>query len=72
MPKTTGLVGENVQRVREQQGWSPEQLAQALDMPLDTLHALEAGHGDIDLDTLDRIAAVLKIKHRSLFDPNKL
>lgn len=61
-------VGRNIRRVRERKGISRSDFARALQTSIAQVTAWEAGQADLDVDTLDRIVAVLEIKHRDLFE----
>ena len=61
-------VGRNIRRVRERRGVSRDELARELDTTTEQVRLWETGQVDIDVDTLDRIVAVLQIKHRDLFE----
>ncbi|WP_332713279.1 helix-turn-helix domain-containing protein [Pelagibacterium mangrovi] len=61
-------VGRNIRRVREHKGISRDDFARALGTSIAQVTQWEAGQADLDVDTLDRIVAVLEIKHRDLFD----
>lgn len=61
-------VGRNIRRVRERKEISREDLARALGTSIAQVTEWEAGQADLDVDMLDRIVAVLDIKHLDLFD----
>ncbi len=61
-------VGRNIRGVRERKGMSRGDFAEALGAGIEEVAQWEAGQADLDVDTLDRIVAVLEIEHRDLFD----
>jgi len=68
MTSATLAVGRNIRGVRERKGMSRGDFADALGANIEQVAQWEAGQADLDVDTLDRIVAVLEIKHRDLFD----
>ena len=61
-------MGRNIRRVRERKEISQDDFARALRTSIEQVRLWETGQVDIDIDTLDRIVAVLGIRHRDLFD----
>lgn len=61
-------MGRNIRRVRERMGISRDDFARALGTTIEQVTQWETGQIDLDVDTLDRIVAVLEVKHRDLFD----
>lgn len=61
-------VGRNIRRVRERKGVSRSDFAEALGAGIEQVAQWEAGQADLDVDMLDRIVALLEIKHSDLFD----
>jgi len=60
-------VGRRVAEVREERGWTQQECAERLDMPLKNLQRIEAG-ANLTLATLVRLANGLGIAVRELFD----
>ncbi len=61
-------VGRNIRGMRERKGVSRSDFANAIGASIEQVAQWETGQVDLDVDTLDRIIAVLEIKHRDLFD----
>lgn len=67
-PSASTLLGQNVERLRQKQGWSVDRLATRLDWPREKLVALESGILDLDLDGIDQLSHALKTPPHQLFD----
>lgn len=67
-PSASTLLGQNVERLRQEQGWSVDRLATRLDWPREKLVALESGILDLDLDGIDQLSEALKTPPHQLFD----
>lgn len=68
--KIKGDVGLRVAEIREAKGWTQQQCAEELEMPLKNLQRIESG-ANLTIATLVRIANGLKVPVRALFDaPN--
>lgn len=52
-------IGENIRRTREACGFSPEYMAEKLDVPEGEYNLLESEQSDPKLSTLERIATIL-------------
>jgi DNA-binding XRE family transcriptional regulator len=51
----------NVRRARERRGWTQEQLAAVSGVSLRRVQGIEAGRGNVTLDTLDALAGALGV-----------
>lgn len=55
-------LGEKFRRVREEQGWSTEQVSLMSDLTAATVEKIEAGAFNVPLDVLVRVADVLGVE----------
>lgn len=55
-------LGEKFRRVREEQGWSTEQVSLMADLTAATVEKIEAGAFNVPLDVLVRVADVLGVE----------
>lgn len=55
-------LGEKFRRVREEQGWSTEQVSLMADLTAATVEKIEAGAFNVPLDVLVRVADVLSVE----------
>lgn len=62
VPGLAKTFGENVRRLRNEQGLSQEELADEVDMAVTYLGQIERGSRNPTLDIVERIARVLKVK----------
>jgi transcriptional regulator with XRE-family HTH domain len=65
--KIKSNVGLRVAEVRDAKGWTQQQCAEELGMPLKNLQRIESG-ANLTIATLVRIANGLKVPVRALFD----
>ena len=66
LPAAT-LLGQNVRRLCDMQGISPDALAERLSWADQTLADFKAGSLDLTLDQLDALCAALDVAPQSLF-----
>ena len=62
------LVGANIRKERKKIGWTQEKLAMGSHLNPQYLSRLELGQENVKVETLQKIARVLKIKVGRLFD----
>ena len=62
------IVGANIRRVRQERGLTQEELALAAETDLRYLGSIERGKGNPSVAMLGRLAAVLGVHPRDLFD----
>jgi ribosome-binding protein aMBF1 (putative translation factor) len=67
-PSGVAEVARGIALWRERRGVSIEQLAQQSGFPSTVLAAIETGQHDPDIDLLDRLAKVLRIRLVDLFE----
>jgi len=60
------VVGARIRRLREDAGWSLEELGDRCDMDLSYVSRVERGHKDVQLSTIVRIACGLGVTPASL------
>jgi transcriptional regulator with XRE-family HTH domain len=65
--KVKSNVGLRITELREARGWTQQQCAEELDMPLKNLQRIESG-ANLTIATLVRLANGLKVSVRVLFD----
>lgn len=70
-------LGQLIRRLREQRGWSQEELANATGFGRSFTSAIERGTKDIRISTLVRLANIFDLHLRQLFqgerrDPRKI
>ncbi len=63
-------VGEHIRHYRTLRGWTQEQLAEALDSQGTYIGRIERGEQNVQLSTLEKIAAALHINVGALFNQN--
>ena len=68
LSKLIARIARNVLRLRNEKGWTQEQLAERLDCDLRWYQRLESGSYSFNLDTLVRLAQALGVDERELFD----
>lgn len=56
------VVARNVMRLRMQRGWTQQQLARELDVSQPRIAQIESASANLQIDTLDRLAAVFGIE----------
>ena len=61
-------VGINIQRLRQAQGWSQEELAHQANIDRSYLSEVESGRKNVGIVKLDAIAGALQIDIRKLFE----
>lgn len=59
-------VGRRIRYLRDESGWSVNELALRSALPVDALRAVETGNGDLELGELSRLAAVLGVPMSAL------
>jgi transcriptional regulator with XRE-family HTH domain len=55
------FVGQNVQKLREQHGWSQKELAQNADLSQSQVSLIERGDGNPTLESLNKLAIALGV-----------
>jgi XRE family transcriptional regulator, regulator of sulfur utilization len=55
------FVGQNVQRLREQHGWSQKELAQHADISQSQVSLIERGEGNPTLESVNKLAIALGV-----------
>lgn len=65
------VVARNVMRLRIQRGWTQQQLAQELGVTQPRIAQIESAGTNVQVDTLDRLAAVFGVEPASLLQPGK-
>lgn len=65
------LIGEKIAEVRKPRGYSQAQLSYDAEIDLSTLSRLERGKLNFTIDTILKIADVLKVDPLLLLDPNQ-
>ncbi len=68
MKTTKVLLGERIKELRKKRQMSQEQLAEKIQIDAKNLSRIEVGRGYPSLDTLEKIAKVLDVEMRELFD----
>lgn len=66
------LLGKRIKELRKNQGLTQEVLAELIDIETTSLSGIESGRHFPSLPTLEKIAKVLNVELRSLFDFNHL
>ncbi|MFD3259578.1 helix-turn-helix domain-containing protein [Paenibacillus lentus] len=61
------LVGENIRRVRKEQGLTQEELAEKAELQYQYIGGVERGTRNISLDSLEKIINALNITYSELF-----
>ena len=64
-------VGLNVRRLREEKGWSQEELAFEADMHRTYISGIERGVRNPTIIVLERIATKLEVKPGKLLEPHR-
>lgn len=59
--------GEAVRRLRQEKGWTQEDLAEHADLHRSYVAAIETGHRNPTLDVITKIAAGLRVEIKDLF-----
>jgi transcriptional regulator with XRE-family HTH domain len=62
------LVGKNIRLHRKEVGLTQEKLAWSADLTSDYVGSLERGEVNVSIDALERLAKVLKIDAKVLFE----
>lgn len=62
------VVGENIQRFRKENGWSPDTLARKVRMRRNALEEYEAGLRNLSANKLDDFAYALGVKPLDLME----
>ena len=65
------VVARNVMRMRIQSGWTQQQLARALGVTQPRIAQIESASANVQIDTLDRLAAVFGVEPARLLQPGK-
>src|SRR5687768_3294429 len=63
------VVARNVMRLRIQRGWTQQQLARALGVTQPRIAQIESAGANVQIDTLDRLAAVFGVEPARLLHP---
>lgn len=63
------VVARNVMRMRIQRGWTQQQLARELGVSQPRIAQIESASANLQIDTLDRLAAVFGIEPARLLQP---
>lgn len=66
-----GVVARNVLRLRIQRGMTQQQLAQALGVKQPRIAQIESADANLQIDTLDRLAAVFGVEPARLLQAEK-
>ena len=61
IPKYRKILGENIRTHRRNMGWSQEKLAEKANLHRNYIGDIERGEENVSVDTLMRIATVLKV-----------
>ncbi len=69
MPTDRPPLGENVKRLREARGLSPDELAEAAKLSRQGLWLIETGRSNPRIDTIQRLATVLGVGVGDLYLP---
>ena len=64
-------VARNVMRARIQRGWTQQQLARELGVSQPRIAQIESASANVQIDTLDRLAAVFGVEPARLLQPGK-
>ena len=65
------VVARNVMRLRIQRGWTQQQLARELGVTQPRIAQVESASANVQIDTLDRLAAVFGVEPAGLLQPGK-
>lgn len=65
------VVARNVMRLRIQRGWTQQQLARELGVSQPRVAQIESASANVQIDTLDRLAAVFGVEPALLLQPGK-
>lgn len=65
------VVARNVMRMRIQRGWTQQQLARELGVTQPRVAQIESASANVQIDTLDRLAAVFAVEPARLLQPAK-
>ena len=65
------IVGENIRRARRQLGWTQEKLGIRASLHSHYISRLELGQENVTVETLEKIAKVLKVTVASFFESEK-
>ncbi|HEV3052450.1 MAG TPA: helix-turn-helix transcriptional regulator [Longimicrobium sp.] len=65
------VVARNVMRLRIQRGWTQQQLARELGVTQPRVAQIESASENVQIDTLDRLAAVFGVEPAGLLQPGK-
>lgn len=66
------LLGKRIKELRKQASYTQEQLAEFISIETSSLSGIESGRHFPSLPTIERIANVLKVELKSLFEFNHL
>lgn len=72
MPNLYDRVGKRVRAVRKQARWTQAYLAEKAGITPDYLGRIERGQGAVTLETLNQIAAALRVPLRQLLDSDSI
>lgn len=61
-------VCEKIKRLRQEKGWSQEEVANKLDISINAYGAIERGETDVNLSRLEAISEAFEIDTADLFD----
>src|SRR5688572_5525013 len=65
------VVARNVMRLRIQRGWTQQQLAREMGVTQPRVAQIESAGANVQIDTLDRLAAVFGVEPARLLQPGK-
>ena|SRR5580698_10286431 len=65
--KSSKSVGENIRAIRQQKGWSQEEVAHKLGISIPALSKIETAVTDVNLSRLEQIADIYEISISKLF-----
>jgi len=60
--------GERLKDIRQARGFTQEELAESLNMSVEFVSLLERGVNGPSFDTLEKLAAILQVEVKELFD----
>jgi len=60
--------GERLKDIRQARGFTQEELAESLNMSVEFVSLLERGVNGPSVDTLEKLAAILQVEVKELFD----
>jgi len=66
------LLGKRIKELRKNAGYTQEKLAELIDIETSSLSGIESGRHFPSLPTIERIANILNVEMKALFDFNHL